>query len=990
VNVPALALAIASLREALQGPPLLGETRAQYPDTALTLGNRELTARTLLAASLSVSDALLDPGQIGLGSRLQRLRALVDDISRSHPEAHPPRLHTGGSGSFLDALRLELARCTRASLAVAFLMSSGVRLLEGPLRAALLRGASIRLVTTDYLDTTEPAALRALIEIPGRLDLRVYANPARSFHPKVYWFEHADGSGRAYIGSANLSRSGLLDGIEWTWSVFDFDCGTPMTEIALAFDSLFTDPHSLPLTPDWIERYAQRRRPLPYGLQRETPTALEPRPMQQLALRELERLRADGADKALVIAATGLGKTFLAAFDASTFQRTLFIAHREELLTQAEAAYRSVYPARSSGFVQGPARDIDRDMVFATIQTLARGEVLAGVSAGYFDHVVVDEFHHAAADSYQRVLAQLQPRFLLGLTATPYRADNRDVHRLCDDNVAYQVGLFEAIALGWLCPFRYYGVADVVHYDDTLLNAARTGYDAARLNLRYNTEQRAAQVLAEYRARPSHAALGFCVSIEHANFMAAFFTTHGVPALSVHSGPDSHDRTQAIAQLTKGAARVLFTVDLFNEGVDIPCVDQVLFLRPTESMTVFVQQLGRGLRLHERKSFLTVVDFIGNYRRASFKLPFLTGIEGTDPDAQRQAFRKLSAHEGELMLDGVEIHLAPVALSLLKQSLDQGQRLKDALREDWAALVAELGRAPLMMEVELRSRFSVRQFRQSFGDWFGVLEQCGGMTDADRRLQAQCGAFVRELETTAMTKSYKMVTLQAMFRDGEFQRAVNASALCQHFRAHFAKEQHRHDIDGTAIADIHGVSERSLLDYLRKNPINALVGGNQASPSPWLEWSEPAQSLIYIGPQAEDAAAFSLAVWQRVEWRLHDYLTRPGPGSGLYKIVPSGDRLCVIFGKDAPLPRGWQTVKINDEYLYGKFVKIALNVIKTQPEDNDAAPNLITTRLQQLFEGKSVAALRSGHCVRLTRLPGEDCLLIERGNHALTTRRNSP
>jgi hypothetical protein len=249
-----------------------------------------------------------------------------------------------------------------------------------------------------------------------------------------------------------------------------------------------------------------------------------------------------------------------------------------------------------------------------------------------------------------------------------------------------------------------------------------------------------------------------------------------VPALSVHSGPDSHDRTQAIAQLTNGAARVNFTVDLFNEGVDIPCVDQVLFLRPTESMTVFVQQLGRGLRLHERKSFLTVVDFIGNYRRASFKLPFLTGIEGTDPDAQRQAFRKLSAHEGELMLDGVEIHLAPVALSLLKQSLDQGQRLKDALREDWAALAAALGRAPLMMEVELRSRFSVRQFRQSFGDWFGVLEQCGGMTEGDRTLESQCGAFLRELESTQMTKSYKMVTLQAMFHDGVFQRAVSASA----------------------------------------------------------------------------------------------------------------------------------------------------------------------------------------------------------------------
>jgi hypothetical protein len=385
------------------------------------------------------------------------------------------------------------------------------------------------------------------------------------------------------------------------------------------------------------------------------------------------------------------------------------------------------------------------------------------------------------------------------------------------------------------------------------------------------------------------------------------------------------------------------------------------------------------LRLHERKSFLTVIDFIGNYRRASFKLPFLIGREHTDPDAQREAFKQLSEHQGELTLNGVEIHLAPVALSLLKQSLDQGQRLKDALREDWSALSAELDRPPTMMEVELRSRFSVRQFRRSFGSWFEVLKACASLTDVDRALESQCGAFLRELETTQMTKSYKMVTLQAMFREGVFQRAVSAVALCQHFRAHFAKEQHRHDIDGTAIADIHGVSERALLEYLRKHPINAWVGGNKEEPSPWFEWSEPAQSLHYIGPQAEDAAAFSQAVWQRVEWRLHEYFTGPGRSSGLYKVISSGNALFVMLGNDGPAQLCTRTVRINERYLYGFFKKVAINKLGESDDESLSSTALMTAQLQALFSDLPVDEI-AGHFVRITRLPGEDCLLIERGN----------
>ena len=230
-----------------------------------------------------------------------------------------------------------------------------------------------------------------------------------------------------------------------------------------------------------------------------------------------------------------------------------------------------------------------------------------------------------------------------------------------------------------------------------------------------------------------------------------------------------------------------------------------------------------------------------------------------------------------------------------------------------------------------------------------------------------------------MTKSYKMVTLQAMFREGVFQRAVSAAALCQHFRAHFAKEQYRHDIDGTAIADIHGASERALLDYLRKHPINAWVGGNTGEPSPWFEWSEPAQSLIYIGPQAEDTAAFSQAVWQRVEWRLHDYLTRPGPSSGLYKVIGGGgSALSIMLGDNGPAKLCTRTVKINGRYLYGFFKKVAVNKLGESDDERLSSQALMTAQLRILF-GDVPAEDVAGHHVRITRLPGEDCLLIERG-----------
>ena len=663
-----------------------------------------------------------------------------------------PRLHVGGASTLIDALQRELQACMSARIAVAFVMRSGVDLLEGAIRAALLRGAEIRLLTTDYLGVTEPEALERICHWPGRFDARVYSHERRSFHPKAYLFERADGSGRAFIGSANLSRTGLREGVEWTWTVLDVDFGHPMHEIRTRFDELFGCEDSQLLTPDWIESYRTRRQVGTFAEALSPPdsiSAIQPREVQVLALRELERLRSDGQDKALVVAATGLGKTFLAAFDAREAARVLFIAHREELLRQAAATFDQVYPGRTQGFVMEGRAEFDRDCVFASVQTLSRPENLLREELPRFDYVVIDEFHHAAAESYLRILQALAPRFLLGLTATPFRGDNRDLLELCGGNLAYQVGLFEAIGFGWLVPFHYFGVADNVEYSDDLLTTRRT-YDAGKLTQRFNTEARAGLVLDRFCRHTSRAALGFCISIENADFMAAQFRVAGIPAAAVHSASTSMNRVEAIRKLEQGQLRVLFTVDMFNEGVDIPVVDLVLFLRPTESMTVFLQQLGRGLRLSDRKERLIVLDFIGNYRNAHFKLSFLAGQDLSQDLDPGKALRLLGRwiEEGASrpnIPDGVAIELEPIALNSLRASLRAATPLRQLVLSD-PEMADRQRRPPTLYEWQRLGRYSLRTAMMALGvdRWHGVLQSAGMLSLEAKALEEAAGDFLME------------------------------------------------------------------------------------------------------------------------------------------------------------------------------------------------------------------------------------------------------
>lgn len=376
---------------------------------------------------------------------------------------------TGLNDHLLTHLYKSIAKANSIRIIVAFLMESGAKLISDQLAAAAARGVPVKILTGTYLSVTEPSALYYLkSKLGSAVEIRLYNGPVRSFHPKAYIFEHEDG-GEIYVGSSNLSRSALTDGVEWNYHFTRSVAPEDYAAFVRTFDELFAH-YSTVADEESLKEYAASWRK-PRLTREESPSrpveAARPQPFgaQIEALYYLEQARAEGLTKGLVIAATGVGKTYLAAFDSRKFKRVLFIAHREEILAQAQRTFARVRPESSSGFFTGREKMSGVDLCFATIQTLSRDEHLRSFPPDYFDYIVVDEFHHAGADSYRKVLDYFKPRFLLGLTATPYRTDNQDIFALCDDNVVYEINLKDSINRDLLTPFIYYGIFDPTNYE---------------------------------------------------------------------------------------------------------------------------------------------------------------------------------------------------------------------------------------------------------------------------------------------------------------------------------------------------------------------------------------------------------------------------------------------------------------------------------------------------------------------------------------------
>lgn len=661
---------------------------------------RQVELVNRLAAMLEHEDPVLDPAEL-----LLAVTARPTTPGRPTP---PPRPLTPLSTSALlvnghgqprigREIDRELQSADRVDLLCAFIKWAGLRVLETGLADRTRRGVPLRVITTTYTGATDPRAVDRLVELGAEVRVSYETRNTR-LHAKAWLFHRDSGMSTGYVGSSNLSAPALTDGLEWNVRLSAAEQGHLLDTFAATFETYWADPSFEPYIPaedgDRLRSALRRERgsDLPIEL-----TALDVRPYgyQQEILEALAAEReVHGRWRNLVVMATGTGKTVVSALDYRGLRRDhgmgslLFVAHRKELLLQSLATFRHTLRDGSFGelLVDG-ARPQEWRHVFASVQSLATVD-LAEIDPAHFDVVVVDEFHHAEAATYRRLLEHLTPKVLVGLTATPERTDGADIGAWFGGRRSVELRLWEALDRGLLAPFQYFGSADGVALDSLTFRRGR-GYDVGELdNVYTGNDARAALVLSavvEKVEDPQRMrAIGFCVSQQHARYMAARFTAAGIASRAVVASTSSADRAASLTALRDGVVQALFTVDLFNEGIDLPAVDTVLFLRPTESATVFLQQLGRGLRLAEGKACLTVLDFIGaQHRHFRFDLRYraLTGI------SRRRLVREIENGFPTLPA-GCHVELDRVATEVVLSNVRQ------ALDVRWPGLVSEARSLP--------------------------------------------------------------------------------------------------------------------------------------------------------------------------------------------------------------------------------------------------------------------------------------------------------
>ena len=632
-------------------------------------------------------------------------------------------------------IRRELASVDRVDLLCSFLKWSGLRLVHDELRDLCGRrgGSAVRVLTTVYMTATDRRALDALSEMGA--EVRVSYDTTRTrLHAKAWLFRRASGFSTAYVGSSNLSSAAMLDGLEWNVRLSAVDNGAILDKFAATFEQYWEDPEFRPYDRDEFDEVVirtKREALAPYLF-----LDIEPRPHQREILEDLAAERSRGHHRNLVVAATGTGKTVVAALDYKRLRsglsrdRLLFVAHRREILEQSVTTFRVALRDGAFGETLVAGERPDRwTHVFASVQSLG-AERLAEIPPDHFDVVIVDEFHHAAAPTYERLLRHLQPRVLLGLTATPERADGANVLGWFDGRIASELRLWKALDQGLLSPFQYFGVGGGP--DVSAVRWSRGRYEVAALSNVYTadhvfTKRVVQEIERKVRNVATMRALGFCVDIGHAEFMASELTRAGIRAVAVTAETPEAERRARLQALRSGDVQCILSVDLFNEGVDLPDVDTVLFLRPTESATVFLQQLGRGLRRTEGKDCLTVLDFIGAaHRRFRFDLRFRAIVGGSRLSVKREIERGFPSLPSGCVIQ-LDRQAERAVLRNIERALGAGYR---GLIEDLRGLVTD-GRGVSLAEFLDESGLDLEDLYANSRCWT-TLRRAAGLALAAR------------------------------------------------------------------------------------------------------------------------------------------------------------------------------------------------------------------------------------------------------------------
>ncbi len=606
----------------------------------------------------------------------------------------------------LNSLIHELNTCTSFIFSVAFITEDGLATLKTHLLELKERGIKGRILTSDYLYFNTPEMFKELLKLEN-VSLRV--TTAKGFHAKGYIFEQ-ENYHSLIIGSSNLTTSALKVNYEWNVKLNSLNEGEFVNHFKEQFADIWFE--STPLTLEWIEEYGiiyekySIKNELTNGVNTtfneiyESENSLElaheikPNKMQEAALEQIAGLREKNLDKGLVISATGTGKTYLSAFDVRAYQpkRMLFIVHREQILLKAKEDFKRVLGGKDEdfGILSGTRKNYQAKYLFATIQTLSRDKYLAHFKATDFDYILIDEVHKAGAISYERVLAHFEPKFLLGMTATPERTDDYNIYKLFDYNIAYEIRLQEALEEDMLCPFHYFGVTDLEYVGEVT--------NDAQLISKLVTEERVTHLIEKityygYSGKQVQGLI-FCSRKLEAEELSKTLNNKGYRTRALTGENNQEEREEAIEMLENGALEYILTVDIFNEGIDIPSLNQIVMLRQTESSIIFIQQLGRGLRKHESKDYVTIIDFIANYNN-NYLIPVaLSGDESQNKDNLRRHVQDTSYIKGISNINFEEIARKRIFESINRAKLTAMKVYDEAYKN----LKNKIGRIPYLRD----------------------------------------------------------------------------------------------------------------------------------------------------------------------------------------------------------------------------------------------------------------------------------------------------